>query len=148
MIIVLVSLLGGCSVSKFTNQNIENHTSQKYNESLDDKGSLNEKEKETIQVGGPSNLAETEEKKANSSSLEEVKIYYFDVGQGDSTLLLGPDFTVLIDVGRHDRKDVIQQLKEVGVTDIDLMLLTHPHADHIGPSRSGIECFPCQRSVG
>ena len=32
-------------------------------------------------------------------------IYFFDVGQGDATLLQGPDFTILVDAGRHDRND-------------------------------------------
>lgn len=59
-------------------------------------------------------------------------VHYIDVGQGDATLLQGPDFTVLIDAGRHNRNDVIPYLKSVGVSTIDLVVGTHPHADHIG----------------
>lgn len=61
-----------------------------------------------------------------------LTVHYLDVGQGDSTLLLGPDFTILIDAGRHDRNDVVPHLERLGVTHIDLLIATHPHADHIG----------------
>lgn len=63
---------------------------------------------------------------------EEMVVHYIDVDQGDATLLIGPDFTILIDAGRHDRNDVIPYLKSVGIDTIDLFILTHPHADHIG----------------
>lgn len=62
----------------------------------------------------------------------ELVVHYFDVGQGDSTLLTGPDFTIVVDAGRHDRSDVVGHLHNAGVDDIDLLVGTHPHADHIG----------------
>lgn len=68
-------------------------------------------------------------------------VHFIDVGQGDATLLQGPDFTVLIDAGRHDANDVVPYLKSVGVTDIDLLVGTHPHADHIGQVDKVIESF-------
>lgn len=72
----------------------------------------------------------------------EAKFHFIDVGQGDATLLQGPDFTVLIDAGRHDQNDVVPYLKQVGVTEIDLVVGTHPHADHIGQIAQVIEAFP------
>lgn len=62
----------------------------------------------------------------------DLVVSFFDVGQGDSTLLLGPDFTIVIDAGRHDRNDVTGLLRGAGVAEIDLLVGTHPHADHIG----------------
>src|SRR5215217_2913413 len=61
-----------------------------------------------------------------------LKAYFLDVGQGDSILLAGPDFTILIDTGRQDRNEVVPYLKEIGVKSIHLLVGTHPHADHIG----------------
>lgn len=52
--------------------------------------------------------------------------------QGDSTLIIGDDFVILIDAGRHDRSDVTDHLRRAGVEAIDVFVLTHPHADHIG----------------
>lgn len=71
----------------------------------------------------------------------ELSVHYIDVDQGDSTLLLGPDFTILIDSGRHDRDDVVPYLKSVGVTEIDLVVGTHPHSDHIGQMDKVIHNF-------
>lgn len=66
------------------------------------------------------------------NTMEVMEVHYIDVEQGDSTLLRGPDFTILIDAGRHDRNDVLPYLRQAGVEQIDLFVLTHPHADHIG----------------
>ncbi len=68
--------------------------------------------------------------------------HFFDVGQGDCTALLGPDFTIVIDAGRHDRKDVVPHLRSAGVESIDLLIGTHPHADHIGQFAQVLEAFP------
>jgi beta-lactamase superfamily II metal-dependent hydrolase len=74
-------------------------------------------------------------------SNEEVKVHYINVGQGDATLFMGPDFTMLVDAGRHDTNDVTPYLHSQGVTEIDLMILTHPHADHIGQADTVIQKF-------
>jgi competence protein ComEC len=72
----------------------------------------------------------------------ELVVYFLDVGQGDATLLAGYDFTILIDAGRHDRSDVVPYLKAIGVESIDLLVGTHPHADHIGQFPAVLETFP------
>jgi len=71
-----------------------------------------------------------------------LQAFFFDVGQGDATLLAGPDFSILIDAGRHDRNDVVTHLKSVGVEKIDLLIGTHPHADHIGQFTAVLQNFP------
>ena len=71
----------------------------------------------------------------------KLEVHFIDVGQGDATLLQGPDFTILVDAGRHDRSDVVPYLKSVNVTSIDLLIGTHPHADHIGQFPQVIEAF-------
>ncbi len=68
--------------------------------------------------------------------------HYIDVGQGDATLLMGPDFTILIDAGRHDRRDVVAYLQAAGVKSLDLLIGTHPHADHIGQFPQVLDAFP------
>lgn len=61
-----------------------------------------------------------------------LTVHYIDAGQGDATLLKGPDFTILIDAGRHDDDKVIRYLESRDIERIDLLIGTHPHADHIG----------------
>ncbi len=62
----------------------------------------------------------------------ELVVRILDVGQGDAMLLTHPDLTMLIDTGRFDRSDVVPLLRRFGVDTIDLLVVTHPHADHIG----------------
>lgn len=72
----------------------------------------------------------------------DLAVHFFDVGQGDSTLLAGPDFTIVIDAGRHDRTDVVPHLRRAGVEAIDLLVGTHPDADHIGQLADVLVAFP------
>lgn len=71
-----------------------------------------------------------------------LRAYFFDVGQGDATLFAGPDFTILVDAGRHTRNDVVPHLLAAGVEEIDLLIGTHPHADHIGQFPEVLRAFP------
>jgi beta-lactamase superfamily II metal-dependent hydrolase len=68
-----------------------------------------------------------------TSCPENVTIYFLDVGQGDSILVKTPSKNILIDGGPIDAGTaVLNNLNAYQVTKIDLMVATHPHADHIG----------------
>jgi len=55
-----------------------------------------------------------------------------DVGQGDAMLLRSAESSaVMIDTGTADGRGV-ECLRRYGVTRVDLLILTHPHADHDG----------------
>jgi beta-lactamase superfamily II metal-dependent hydrolase len=66
--------------------------------------------------------------------IEEMEVHYIDVGQGDSTLIITPEGkTILIDGGKESEGDtVLAYLADYGIDTIDLMVATHPDADHIG----------------
>ncbi|MBC1473547.1 MBL fold metallo-hydrolase [Listeria grandensis] len=67
------------------------------------------------------------------NTLKGAKFTFFDVGQGDSTLIQADDgTTILIDTGRHDDNRIMTYLEKADIQKIDLLLLTHPHSDHIG----------------
>ncbi len=72
-----------------------------------------------------------------------LTVYFFDVGQADSSLLLFPDGTVmLIDSGNKADGDRISgYLKELGIEHIDYFVYTHPHEDHIGGAESIFDNF-------
>jgi beta-lactamase superfamily II metal-dependent hydrolase len=61
-----------------------------------------------------------------------------DVGQGDATLIVGPDvngerFAMLIDAGRGTSTRAIEPLfAHAGVTELDVFLATHYDEDHVG----------------
>ncbi len=65
---------------------------------------------------------------------KEMKIVVFDVGQGDSILLVSPSgMTMLIDAGDEaNGKKVVDGLKRENVDHLDYFVATHPHPDHIG----------------
>jgi beta-lactamase superfamily II metal-dependent hydrolase len=68
------------------------------------------------------------------SNYGELKIVFIDVGQGDSILVLLPNTnTFLIDGGdRQSSDEVLSTLRKLAITEIDAVIATHPHADHIG----------------
>jgi competence protein ComEC len=62
-----------------------------------------------------------------------LRVTYIDVGQGDSILLRVGSWTGLIDGGPPGSDAVISaQLTKSGAKRIDCLVITHPHADHIG----------------
>lgn len=72
---------------------------------------------------------------------DDLYVYYLDVGQAEATLLMGPDFTILIDAGDRGKNDVIEYLQKLNIETLDLFILTHPHADHIGQAAQTLETF-------
>jgi competence protein ComEC len=72
--------------------------------------------------------------------------YFLDVGQGDSTLFVFDNKTILIDAGETDQGDrVVADLDRLGVKRVDLLVATHPHSDHIGGMQRVLAAFPVGR---
>lgn len=64
---------------------------------------------------------------------EGITVKMLDVGQGDALLVRTKEQTILIDTGDVDeREKFLACLKKEGITTIDKMIITHPHADHMG----------------
>lgn len=61
----------------------------------------------------------------------QVTVDMLDVGQGDAILIRGGGKTVLIDSGDRSA-NTPDQLRALQVERLDLVVGTHPHADHIG----------------
>lgn len=62
-----------------------------------------------------------------------AEVHFLDTGQSDCTLILTGEKTVLIDAGTSDRGgSIVEYLEDQGVRTVDLLIATHPHADHIG----------------
>lgn len=79
-----------------------------------------------------------------------MRVVYFDVGQGDAALVETPGGAhFLIDTGvwrprySSGTSTIVPHLQAEGITRLDAIFLSHPHADHIG----GIEAIMDHVSV-
>lgn len=76
---------------------------------------------------------ETPENPENIESPSELKVHFIDVGQGDSILIEQGNKTMLIDAGERDKGTVVTKyLNSLHIDNIDYLIGTHPHSDHIG----------------
>ena len=67
------------------------------------------------------------------ASDDELKVYFFDVGQADSIFVMSSGECMLIDAGNNaDGKLIVKQLENMNIDKIDYVVGTHPHEDHIG----------------
>ena len=76
---------------------------------------------------------EEQETVSQVSTNSNLEVYFIDVGQADSILVKNNDETMLIDAGNNeDGKDVVNFIKEKGISKLNYVIGTHPHEDHIG----------------
>lgn len=83
------------------------------------------------------NQKQTEELNSTYSNIDidtsKLNIFFFNVGQADSSLILYKDKVILIDAGNDSDGDkIVEFLKANKITQIDYLIGTHIHEDHIG----------------
>ncbi len=72
----------------------------------------------------------------------ELSVHFIDVGQGDSTLIISGDRTVLIDAGDSEGGQAVRSyLVSQKVDHLDYIIATHPHSDHTGGIETVLESF-------
>ena len=77
----------------------------------------------------------------------DLIVHFIDVGQGDAILVITPDKrTALID-GGETNTGIVQYLKSIGITHLDLVVATHPHSDHIGGLVQVLQAIPVDKVV-
>ncbi len=78
-----------------------------------------------------------------------MRVHFIDVGQGDSILIETPERqNILIDGGEPEAGPrLISYLKENNITEIDLLIATHPDIDHIGGLHEILRKLPVKRII-
>ena len=73
----------------------------------------------------------------------------YNVGQADCLLFKQGEHYMMVDCATSGEiDDVIKQLKELGVTKLDYLVLTHPHSDHMGGASKVIKYFAERSGIG
>ena len=75
-----------------------------------------------------------------------LRVYFVDVGQGDGALLVSPSGkSVLIDAGtKRGGKRIVKLMQRLGITQLDMVIMSHPHADHMGGMITVLERVPAR----
>ncbi|HDS0928046.1 TPA: DNA internalization-related competence protein ComEC/Rec2 [Pseudomonas putida] len=84
----------------------------------------------------------------------QVEVWQLDVGQGLAVLLQTRHHTLLYDAGPArgesdlGERVVLPTLRKLGVGSLDLMVISHAHADHAGGAAAIQRGLPVRRAIG
>lgn len=68
-----------------------------------------------------------------AESNNDFSVHFVDVGQGDCTLVLCGEYSLLIDAGENGHEtEVLNYLRSMKIDKLDYIIATHQHSDHIG----------------
>lgn len=77
-----------------------------------------------------------------TDSDKALHVSMLNVGQADATLIQYKGKNMLIDTGDVDSRDaLVKQLKDKKVKTLDVVLITHPHGDHLGGMTALFKAF-------
>ncbi|MGG4495607.1 MBL fold metallo-hydrolase [Brevibacillus reuszeri] len=143
-LLLLAVLLAGCSSSNLTtdSEKAQGTTTEKAHVSTTTQAAA---EAPVLSVQSISKETPKTTSATSSSPLKDGKVivHYIDVGQGASQLIIGPSGkTILIDAGNNDKEKVVTDyLKKQNVKKVDILIGTHPDADHTGGLDAVIRTF-------
>jgi len=83
-----------------------------------------------LAVGGP-----------GSPDPRALVVWFFDVGQGDATLIQHGGASILVDTGPPDGP-LLRRLRATGVRRLDVLVVTHAQADHEGQAAAVLDRYP------
>ncbi len=78
----------------------------------------------------------------NEIDTADTSVHFIDCGQGDSILIISEGETALIDTSTQEESEkVVDYLRKKGLQTLDHLILSHPHADHMGGAEAILESF-------
>ncbi len=144
--IILTVLLVACGQSQIQDEatpanevNQDDHQNEVPAEEVPE----SEEESQTTETTNEDAPAEVDVSQA--TTLSDLMVHYIDVGQADATLFQysdgEQDYTILFDTGDWRGNEVVNYLQSQHVSSIDLVVVSHPDADHIGQLDSVMNTF-------
>lgn len=138
--LIILLVLSFVFIVGCVNESTENHPEQA--SPTDETETPEEKEEQAAtdtdkETSNESQATETTTKpSAIPTALPPLTVHYIDAGQGDAALLTFTDeedaYAILFDAGDWRGNEVVPYLQNVGVDYLDIVIISHPHADHIG----------------
>lgn len=88
-------------------------------------------------------VIDKEEVGTETDESAKLEVHFLDVGQGAAQIIITPAGSVMvIDGGNNDDEDrMVSYLNKLGVKKVDILVGTHPDADHIGGIDAVIDAF-------
>ena len=78
----------------------------------------------------------------------DFAVYFLDVGQSDCTIITCDDMTMMIDTGSKFRNiEIKSALFTLGIKQIDYLVVTHPHDDHMSNASEIIKKFDVKNII-
>lgn len=136
-LMLVLFVLAGCGTSLGTEHEVSEPINQsekeafELDESEDDEREVDKEEAEEVEIEDDAESDQVSVK-ADQKVSGKLKVHFIDVGQADATLFQAGDVNILFDAGNWNRRDVVDYLLSIGVKKIDLLIGSHPDADHIG----------------
>jgi competence protein ComEC len=154
IVVLMVILFSACTESTTTYQSSSNNQDITSGEIIKTSSSKETSKQEvkattgiTISTLKKTEITETSKTGKVSKLLNKIDVHFIDVGQADCIFINadnidGDDIDILIDGGNNaDGELVVDYLRSLSTDDIELMIATHPHEDHIGGLDNVIENF-------
>ncbi|WP_301107370.1 MBL fold metallo-hydrolase [Sporosarcina sp.] len=133
---LLILLLWGCGTDNPVLEKINEAESKAAKEQIEPMPVSQLNEPHSLSEDGDTESDKPETEPLANQALDELAVHYINVGQADAALLAfsenGEQFRILIDAGNWNSTDAVSYLREQHVDHLDIVVGTHPHADHIG----------------
>jgi len=123
---------------KETKEKAKEEAEQKAKEETEQKAkeAAEQKAREKADKAAKEKAKTAKDKADKKANLNDLKAHFIDVGQADAIFLEysegDKNYNILIDSGDWNSNAAVNYLEQMNIKQLDLLVGTHPHSDHIG----------------